>query len=483
MNTIQKRPELTQLSKASSPPELIPKGLEKCFLNKTYFVEQTGHFSLPHGLENRLSSALECQERCRKTYLCEHFSFWTSGGCLLTSYSAYPRKYDGPAGANVISGPRECKVAPPDPMYALPAAANVPPYMPKEAHGHCGGLHDEYKLTWRAEGETFFDDWQFIETSMTRGAEWYLNRSEAFFHSVAHASSAGAILRVGEQVHPFKRRSLMLRSPQAWRPDSGFMVAMKYKHVPYGPGIWPAYWLVNSDLPWPKGGELDVLEYANDQTAKVTFHTDFNCSLEVNKMKTCAREMIDVDDEMIPSCFTNYSGNELGCLPNQVRKTGEWYSKNPGVLAVLWDASGIIVYHIPQAEIPEDLKNDKPEPNKWPGRWRFAYMPFDPSGCVNVARPQEIVLNIALCGDWAGNAWWDCEECKQTGFVPNYCIPAHVTEPATDCCTIYMSNPSAEENLKTKAYFDIDYIKVFQPKNSNMPKYASGTYRNGGEAK
>eukprot|EP00439_Symbiodinium_sp_Y106_P062060 s132_g9.t1 len=283
--------------------ELIPKGLEKCFLNKTYFVEQTGHFSLPHGLENRLSSALECQERCRKTYLCEHFSFWTSGGCLLTSYSAYPRKYDGPASANVVSGPRECKVAPPDPMYALPAAANVPPYMPKEAHGHCGGLHDEYKLTWRAEGETFFDDWQFIETSMTRGAEWYLNRSdglhgifrsmsqrgrytstgvgscgEAFFHSVAHASSAGAILRVGEQVHPFKRRSLMLRSPQAWRPDSGFMVAMKYKHVPYGPGIWPAYWLVNSDLPWPKGGELDVLEYANDQTAKVTFHTDFNCS-------------------------------------------------------------------------------------------------------------------------------------------------------------------------------------------------------------
>ena len=36
------------------------------------------------------------------------------------------------------------------------------------------------------------------------------------------------------------------------------------------------------------------------------------------------------------------------------------------------------------------------------------------------------------------------------GFIPNYCIPGHVTEPATDCCTIYMSNPSAEEPLKTK---------------------------------
>lgn len=45
-------------------------------------------------------------------------------------------------------------------------------------------------------------------------------------------------------------------SDQAWRPDIGFIVAMKYKHVPYGPGIWPAFWLVNSDVGWPKGAEI-----------------------------------------------------------------------------------------------------------------------------------------------------------------------------------------------------------------------------------
>eukprot|EP00439_Symbiodinium_sp_Y106_P051896 s132_g6.t3 len=61
-----------------------------------------------------------------------------------------------------------------------------------------------------------------------------------------------------------------------------------------------------------------------EQRDRAGFPTALVC-LEVNKMKTCAREMIDVDDEMIPSCFTNYSGNELGCLPNQVRKTGEWH--------------------------------------------------------------------------------------------------------------------------------------------------------------
>jgi len=56
----------------------------------------------------------------------------------------------------------------------------------------------------------------------------------------------------------------------------------------------------------------------------------------------------------------------------------------------------------------------------------------------------------------------------------------HVTEPATDCCTLYISNPSAEEALKSKAFFDIDYIKVFEPEGSDLPRYPAGTYRNGG---
>lgn len=459
--------------------ELMPEGYENCFKNLTYFVEVDGFFTLPHAQESRFSSALECQQQCAKTYRCEHFSFWSSGGCLLTSYSSYPRRYDGPATGSVVSGPRMCQAPPAPYRKKLPPGANVPPFVAKEAEG-CGGLHAEYELAWKAEGETFFDDWQFIEKSMTRGAEWYLNRSEAIYQSVAHASPAGAIIRVGEQVHPFKRRSLMLHSPQAWRPDVGFVVAMKYKHVPYGPGVWPAFWFLNSDRPWPSGGELDVLEYANDETAKVTFHTDQNCSLNVPKMLECSAQMTGVDPDMISSCLTNYSGNALGCMPPQVRRDGEWYSNNPGVLVTVWDASGITTFHIPEGQIPADLKADNPQPNTWPAIWRMAFMPFDPKTCVDIAHPQEIVLNIALCGDWAGNAWYSCKECKNTGFIPNYCVPGHVTEPATDCCTIYMSNPSAEEPLKTKAYFDIDYVKVFEPKGVKMPKYAAGTYRNGG---
>jgi len=470
-------PEEANLPVSIADFDLTGMATEMCWKNKSYYVEHNGQLALPHAADSsKVGSPAECQQRCAQTYLCEHFSYWYSGHCQLTSYSAYPKPYDGPESNGVISGPRKCQEFENMPQETLVAGLNVPPFVAVEAEG-CGGLHENYQLSWAAQGETFFDDWMFLTVSETRGAEWYLNKSEAFQEGVAYTSEAGTILRAGEQVHPFKRRSVMLHSAQAWRPQTGFILVMKYKHVPHGPGLWPAFWLVNSDLHWPNGGELDVLEYANDETAKLTFHTDKNCSINMAKVEQCDKKMSNVDHTNISSCYTNYTANKNGCMPPQVRKNGEWFAKNPGVVALLWDASGVSSYHIPEAEIPLDLSSDKPTPNKWRDEWRMSYMPFDAQSCVNIAKPMEIVLNIALCGDWAGNTFFNCMECRETGFVPNYCIPGHVTEPATDCCTIYMSSPSAEDPLKKQAYFDIDYVKVFEPEGSDSPKYASGTYR------
>ncbi|CAK9018806.1 unnamed protein product [Durusdinium trenchii] len=452
----------------------------KCWKNKTFYVEANGDFQMPKTSKTSTVGPAACQLMCASTFGCEHFSYWKDGGCLLTSFSAHPKAYIGPDDNGVISGPRECKEIDNGPTMVFEGSALGLPKFHAHKAGGCGSLHDHYKLAWSAEGETFFDEWQFINKSETRGAEWYLNKTEAFYQGVVHASKAGALLRVGEQVQPFKRRSVMLHSAQAWRPDIGFIVAMKYKHVPYGPGIWPAFWLVNSDVGWPKGGELDILEYANDEANKVTFHTDRHCKLNVEKLKKCARNIQGIDPNMLVNCYTNYSMNLIGCMPPQVRKDGEWFAKNPGVIALLWDASGITSFHIPESEIPADLANNQPQPNTWKDSWRMAFMPFEAETCMDIARPQEIVLNIAICGDWAGNTWWECEECKATGYVPDYCIPGHVTEPATDCCTLYISNPSAEEGLKSKAFFDLDYIKVFEPEGYDLPRYPAGTYRNGG---
>jgi len=38
--------------------------------------------------------------------------------------------------------------------------------------------------------------------------------------------------------------------------------------LPYGPGIWPAFWTLGSDIetnPWPECGEIDIMEYRGQQ--------------------------------------------------------------------------------------------------------------------------------------------------------------------------------------------------------------------------
>ncbi len=38
--------------------------------------------------------------------------------------------------------------------------------------------------------------------------------------------------------------------------------------LPWGPGIWPAFWMLGSDIetdPWPQCGEIDIMEYRGQQ--------------------------------------------------------------------------------------------------------------------------------------------------------------------------------------------------------------------------
>lgn len=42
--------------------------------------------------------------------------------------------------------------------------------------------------------------------------------------------------------------------------------------LPWGPGIWPAFWLLGADIeenPWPQSGEIDVMEYRGQQTSLI----------------------------------------------------------------------------------------------------------------------------------------------------------------------------------------------------------------------
>ena len=76
-----------------------------------------------------------------------------------------------------------------------------------------------------------------------------------------------------------------------------------------------------------------------------------------------------------------------------------------------WDLSGISVWQFGRPDIPKDLAAQKPQPSTW-GK-PIAY--FSNSTC-NIAQyfsPMNAILNIALLGDWAGNAY--SESCSGSG--------------------------------------------------------------------
>lgn len=349
----------------------------------------------------------------------------------------------------------------------------------------CFAKPQEYRLSWRAAGRDFFDQFTFVEQDDTHGAQRYLTKEQAFKNHVISISNGGsAILRIGDLIPtgdpgaPYKRNSVMIHSNYAWAPATGMLVVMKYNHVPYGASIWPAFWLMNSDNVWPKGGEFDIMEYANDEASKITFHADRNCMLDNRKLGYCMRGK-HMGGPGPSNCNTNYWKNLFGCRPRQVQKNGQWYAKNPGVMAAAWDDEGITVYHIPENRIPADLKDGKPRPEGW-GEFVVAYLPMEHHSCKNIAQPQEIVLNIALCGDWAGNGWFRSGEARRTGFTRG-CGPL-IFEPTRDCCSQFATSRDhrIEDMFRRQAYFDIDYLKVFAPVHAQTPQ-TSGVKRRGGQ--
>mmetsp|Transcript_11575 Transcript_11575/g.30718 ORF Transcript_11575/g.30718 Transcript_11575/m.30718 type:complete len:428 (+) Transcript_11575:97-1380(+) len=328
----------------------------------------------------------------------------------------------------------------------------------------------KYSLNWEASGDTFFHDWTFVTEDEVHGAQQYEPKAQAFSDKLAYTQGGSAILKVGGMGAPYKRKSVNIHTNKAWSPQQSFVALLHYKHLPQGCSVWPGFWAMNSDQVWPGGGELDILEYANMEGNKVSFHTSHaGCYVDTRKVYS----MVRGGNENGPvDCQTDYfnARPKFGCRPSQHSHTGEWWSGNPGLVGAEWTPTHVKVFHIPESQIPADIHAGEPKPDTW-DRFIVAYLPFTP-GCRSVAQPQELVLNIQLCGDWAGNAWSkSCAHARSGGCTND------IFNTPVDCCTQFVMSPQGEQTLRN-AYFDIKSVKVFTP--SGAYSKPSGTYMRGG---
>nr|XP_018266359.1 uncharacterized protein I303_00334 [Kwoniella dejecticola CBS 10117]OBR88517.1 hypothetical protein I303_00334 [Kwoniella dejecticola CBS 10117] len=245
-------------------------------------------------------------------------------------------------------------------------------------------------------GKTFFDGWEFFtQPDPTYGLVTYVDNSTAFKNGLAFWTGDG---KPGIQL------------------------------MPWGCGVWPAFWTLGYKVEWPTAGEIDIVEGIQAMTNN---HTLPGC--EINQA---------------PGMYTGQLGNTncdsttggSGCTIGSDSATSFGMPFNEaggGVFAMLWNGNGIRMWDWNRAQIPSDIAAGSPTPEHW-GTPRAAW---DASMCDpwKFFQAQVLVLNIDLCGVWAGDLYNTFPYCPGT-------------------CAEYISDP---KNLNNTVML-LNYIKVFQ---------------------
>lgn len=346
-----------------------------------------------------------------------------------------------------------------------------------------------YQLVECQEGESFFDHYTFYDGADSLGSAGY-----NVYVSKARATQLGIINITDddEQQHVVitssptqdgPRESVRLEGIQ--RFDRGLFL-LDVDHMPAGAGVWPAFWLTD-EADWPKNGEIDILEGINNQTrAKTALHTSEMCSMfahvpDYAKTGTWDRATGIPDtftgklnfetDKEADDCWNMAAhqwGNQ-GCvaIDDQEGSIGQPLNeKGGGVYVLEWDPANRYIksWSFSRDTVPSNLRKSMdtasettqnnrvmPDPNEW--GLPYAYFAIgEGTGCsADHFKNMHIVLNLAFCGNVAGNRFFrDCEEESKEFHVEE--------DPILSCNAWIQSNPKALE----EAYWKIRGVYVYE---------------------
>ncbi|KAJ9107734.1 hypothetical protein QFC21_001195 [Naganishia friedmannii] len=299
-----------------------------------------------------------------------------------------------------------------------------------------------YNLIKTYQGESFFDDWSYYGNydNLTNGDAIWVNSTVGTSDQLTYATSGGnAIVKVDNTStveYNYKRNSVRLTSNDAYEIGS--------------------VWSTGVGATWPATGEIDTFEGVNNQAGnQMALHTSDGCTL--------------VKDTSAPftgavnytNCYVEANDNS-GCTVIDGNSTtyGEAFATaGGGVWVTEFATTGISIWFFSRANVPAAVSsaNSSIDTTKLGERTAF----WSPNGCdvSTYFKPQELVLDITLCGDWAGQA----STLTSTG------CPA-LTGTST-CYTTYV----LDANNYDTAYFEIQYIKVYSTSSATNAAAVSAT--------
>ncbi|KAF5387384.1 hypothetical protein D9757_005720 [Collybiopsis confluens] len=278
-----------------------------------------------------------------------------------------------------------------------------------------------YTLNTSYEGDNFFDEFDFFsDPDPTQGLVTYQTRENAFSKGLASVQDSVAVLAVDSTSNlavGANRDSVRVSSKAKF--NSGLFI-YDVASMPIGPTTWPALWSTAEDN-WPNNGEIDIIEGVTESTTnRITMHTAPGCSLSTGQANT------GTINEQELSCDASLNDNS-GC-PTEDNDTHSWgasfNSAGGGILAELWDPNvGIKIWRWQRDSVPADIMSKDPDPSTWGNP-----ISFIPNGqSCNIAdyfKEHMIIINITLCGSWAGATYSGTGTCQEAVAVASNYVDA-----------------------------------------------------------
>ncbi|KIJ63767.1 glycoside hydrolase family 16 protein [Hydnomerulius pinastri MD-312] len=299
-----------------------------------------------------------------------------------------------------------------------------------------------YNLIREYAGSTFFDRWDFYGgwDNLTLGNATWVTQSQAASQGLAYVNSEGhAIIKVDNTTNvPLgqNRNSVRITTQDAY--DIGSLWIIDLNHIPYGCSVWPAFWSFGPN--WPYDGEIDIIEGINTMdNNQMAIHTTPGCthSGNVNQLGVTGST---TDCSQGPGCTVTETS------PNSYQ--AGFAAAGGGVFATQFDSTGIYMWFWSRPDIPPSITQATSTSSIDISQWGTPHASYFSTTC-NITQffsPQNLVLDITLCGDWGGVPSIygpSCGNSGPTGLCYNDCV-------------VGPGSPRYDN-----AYFDISYIRTY----------------------
>jgi hypothetical protein len=345
-------------------------------------------------------------------------------------------------------------------------------------------IHDfiPKKGTKKAKLHHFVESFEFFDgPDPTYGHVKYLNRSDSQSHVprplVDIDERSGHAFLYAEPSHNVSEPPRSLRLESRLKLEKNSLLIGDFRHLPDLCGSWPAFWLLGEE-PWPRNGEVDIVENVGGELAIVNeqthtaLHTEQSCHVGQER----ETHFMNHGFFFKKDCAWKWGKNAEGCTVLRMDRHSfgtKFNERKGGAYAVLWTDSFFEMWFWTRPKVPRDVKNGIVSVESMK-KWGLPYARFNLGNLCspNHFRNMSIIMNTAFCGGFAGKTFKTmCPfHGRRNGAV------YWQTHNGDDNCVKFFSMKHGRTDVRNKAYWEIQSLRVYRYPQPEVPKYNTPFY-------